>query len=91
MYDRDAIELPSYKPDDLEDLPDHIRKRMERRMRIHHELDSLGVLKDAIRGYLAAVTFADAMLGQVLDALEESPHKDNTVVVVWSDHGFHHG
>jgi arylsulfatase A-like enzyme len=31
------------------------------------------------------------MLGRVLDSLEKSPNKDNTIVVIWSDHGYHHG
>ena len=35
--------------------------------------------------------FADAMLGRVLDALEKSPNRDNTIVVLWSDHGYHLG
>ncbi len=42
-------------------------------------------------GYLACVSFADAMLGRVLDALEASAYKDNTVVIFWSDQGYHHG
>jgi hypothetical protein len=40
---------------------------------------------------LASIHFADAMLGRVLDALETSPHRDNTIVVLWSDHGWHLG
>ncbi len=41
-----------------------------------------------VRSYLASVNFADAMLGQVLD---ESGHADNTILVLWSDHGWHLG
>jgi len=44
-----------------------------------------------IQAYLACVSFADAQIGRVLDALEQSPHADNTIVVVTSDHGFHMG
>ena len=47
--------------------------------------------KQAIQAYLASIYFADAMLGRVLDALEQSPHRDNTIVVLWSDHGWHLG
>ena len=36
-----------------------------------------------------AFHFADAMLGRVLDALEKSPQRGNTIVVLWSDHGWH--
>jgi arylsulfatase A-like enzyme len=91
MYNRDSIKLPAYKPDDLEDLPERIRKNMLNRSKQHKELDELGVLEDAVIGYLASISFADAMLGRVLDALEASPGKDNTIIVFWSDQGFHHG
>jgi arylsulfatase A-like enzyme len=91
MYNRDSIQLPPYKDDDLEDLPERIRKNMINRSKQHKELEELGVLKDAVIGYLAATSFADAMLGRVLDALEASPYKENTIIVFWSDQGFHHG
>jgi iduronate 2-sulfatase len=44
-----------------------------------------------IHGYYASVSYADAQLGKVLDALEASGEADNTVVVLWGDHGFHLG
>lgn len=91
MYNRDSIQLPPYKADDLEDLPERIRKNMTNRSKQHKELEELGALKDAVHGYLAATSFADAMLGRVLDALDSSPYKDNTIIVFWSDQGFHHG
>ena len=47
--------------------------------------------KQGIQGYLASIHFADAMLGRVMNALENGPHKDNTIVVLWSDHGWHLG
>jgi arylsulfatase A-like enzyme len=37
------------------------------------------------------VSYADAMVGRVLDALARGPHAHNTIVVLWSDHGYHHG
>jgi arylsulfatase A-like enzyme len=91
LYDPEKIELPSYKKDDLDDLPAAVRKRFTNRGRIHKELAELGAVCEAVRGYLAAVSYGDAMLGRVLDALENSPHRDNTILVVWSDHGYHHG
>ncbi len=47
--------------------------------------------KPAVQGYLASISFADAMLGRLLDALDQSGHKDNTIVIVWSDHGWQLG
>ena len=47
--------------------------------------------RPAVRGYLASISFADAQVGRLLDALDSSPHAKNTVVVLWSDHGMHIG
>jgi arylsulfatase A-like enzyme len=91
MYNRDELELPPYKEDDLEDLSPEIRKFYEARSKQHQELEKYGALKDALHGYLASISFADAMLGRLLDALEASPYKDNTIIIMWSDQGFHHG
>jgi len=92
MYDRDALELPPYKADDLNDIPAEIRREMTSRMEKYQlELERIGAVKEGIHAYLACVSFADAMLGRILDALEASPYKDNTVVVAWSDQGYHHG
>ena len=41
------------------------------------------------RGYLASISFTDDNVGLVLDALEKSIYSDNTIIVLWSDHGFH--
>ncbi|MGB0258749.1 MAG: sulfatase-like hydrolase/transferase, partial [Coraliomargarita sp.] len=77
---------------DLDDLPDMIRKMKQGRKKFHHDLlDEWGLLEEAVHGYLACVSYADAMLGRVLDALEASPYRDNTIVVIWSDHGYHQG
>jgi arylsulfatase A-like enzyme len=54
-------------------------------------LEELDAVKDAIHGYLACISYADAMLGRLLDAIESGPNADNTIVVLWSDHGYHHG
>lgn len=43
------------------------------------------------RGYYAALSFADAQIGRVLDALDRTGLAQNTIVVLWSDHGFHLG
>lgn len=90
-YDRDKIELPRYKEDDLKDLPPAIRRAKEARAAHHRRLERLGAIQDAIHGYLACITYADAMLGRVLDAIASGPNADNTIVILWSDHGYHHG
>lgn len=44
-----------------------------------------------VRAYLATISYMDAQVGRVLDALERTGLDDNTVVVLWSDHGYHFG
>lgn len=46
---------------------------------------------NAIQAYLASISYADAQLGRVLDALAASRQAENTIVVLWSDHGWHLG
>jgi len=91
LYDPAEIELPPIKADDLDDLPPKIKKMKTARSRIHQKLESLDAIDDAILGYLACISYADAMMGRILDALEAGPYADNTIVVLWSDHGYHHG
>jgi len=91
LYDRDQIKPPAYKADDLDDLPEPVRRAKTARGRIHRRLVEIGALEDAIHGYLACVSYADAMLGRLMKALNEGPNAGNTVVVLWSDHGYHHG
>lgn len=92
LYKTSEIKLPPMRDDDLEDLPAKIRKQRENRKRLHHEkLAKMGAIQDAIHGYLACISYADAMLGRLIDALDASPYADNTIIVLWSDHGYHHG
>ena len=86
-----SVELPTILPNDLEDIP-AVAKRYTRSANSYEAMiRKHNALQSATRGYLAAVTFADAMIGRVLDALRASPHAANTVVVLFSDHGYHIG
>ena len=44
-----------------------------------------------MQAYAASITYADDQLGRVLNALENSPHNDHTIVILCSDHGYHLG
>lgn len=86
----EKIQLPpGYREDDLDDLPPEGKRlgpnRYFAHIRAHQQW------KQALQGYLASIYFADTMLGRVLDALEKGPHAANTIVVLWSDHGWHLG
>ncbi|MGB7346546.1 MAG: sulfatase-like hydrolase/transferase, partial [Pirellulaceae bacterium] len=47
--------------------------------------------RHAVQAYLAANSFVDSLVGRTIDALDASEAADNTIVVLWSDHGFHLG
>lgn len=53
--------------------------------------EKYGVTKNAIQAYMANVTFVDDCLGHLLDGLNNSPYAENTIVVLWGDHGWHLG
>ncbi|MEM7452899.1 MAG: sulfatase-like hydrolase/transferase [Planctomycetota bacterium] len=44
--------------------------------------------RDLIKHYLACVAFADRCVGRIIEAVENSPHADDTIIVLWSDHGW---
>ena len=77
MHPLEDIELPPYKADDFDDIPAIGRRMGERH--IKHIRES-GKWKEAVQGCLAADSFADACVGHVLDALEKSRYRDNTIV-----------
>lgn len=54
----------------------------------HDAITGEGKWKEAVQAYLASIYFVDKQLGRVLEALEQSPHGENTIVVLWSDHGW---
>ena len=54
----------------------------------HDAITGEGKWKEAIQAYLASIYFVDKQLGRVLDVLEQSPHAENTIIVLWSDHGW---
>ena len=54
-------------------------------------LEEANQWRNLVRSYLACTSFIDSQVGRVLDALEESGKRDNTIIVLWSDHGWHLG
>ncbi|MEM7627559.1 MAG: sulfatase [Planctomycetota bacterium] len=91
QYPLEDIEWPAgVKHNDLNDLPP-FGKKYARRTGLNAAIRKENRWKQAIQAYRASTTFADAAVGQVLDALDSSPHRDNTLVVLISDHGFHLG
>lgn len=91
MYPLEEIVLPAVHQEDLTDLPaEGLRLAASRREDLL-TIQKASRWKHAVRAYLASITCADARIGEVLDALNESKFNDNTVIIIWSDHGWHLG
>lgn len=91
QYPLEDVILPEVKPDDLEDVPKRGKAFAKARRSDLEKIQKADKWKEAVQAYLASITYADAQLGRVLDALDASDAADNTIVVLWSDHGWHLG
>lgn len=86
------IQTPPYQQDDLDDIPDIAKKVTDVPMMPTTEwLIETNQWKDVVQAYLACINFVDAQVGKVLEALKQSDYANNTIVVLWSDHGYHLG
>lgn len=89
MYPLEKVKAPEYRTDDLDDI-----KLADGRNKYRPSEDFLRVkkydkFKEAARAYLAAVSYADDCIGVILDGLARSKYADDTVVVLWGDHGWY--
>ena len=83
------IELPVTKLNDVDDVPEIARKLTYSGLAPRHNwFLEHEQWKTAVHAYLASVSYVDNEIGRVLDALEQGPHAKNTLVVLWSDHGW---
>jgi arylsulfatase A-like enzyme len=93
LYSGVDIELPEVKEDDLDDLS-AVAKELAIEAGTagaHDTVLKYNQWKAAVKAYLACVSFVDAQVGRLLDALDAGPSAGNTVVVLWGDHGWHLG
>ena len=91
MYDPSAIHLPGNtgKPENAPDLAMHNSGEL----RAYADIPPTGPVSDEmarqlIHGYYACVSYTDAQIGKVLNALDSLGLRENTVVVLWGDHGW---
>jgi len=85
----DEIQLPKVYSEDLSDLPDAGKKIANGKY--HKNVTEAGNWENAVQGYMASINFADDLVGELLRALENSEYADNTIVVIFSDHGWQLG
>lgn len=92
LYPEETLRLPPWMPGDRRDTPRsswHLHWYLpEPRLKFVREADQW---RNLTRSYLATISFVDSQVGRVLDALERNDFAENTVVVLWSDHGYHLG
>jgi arylsulfatase A-like enzyme len=94
LYDADQIRLPGnpHKPENAPDASMHNSGEL----RAYTNIPKEGPVSDSIarlliHGYYACVSYTDAQIGKLLSALEELGIEENTIVIIWGDHGWNLG
>ncbi len=92
LYPEDTLQLPPILENDRDDTPRfswYIHWKLpEPRLKFLKESNQL---KNLVRSYLACISFIDHQVGRVLEAVDRNGYRDNTIIVLWSDHGYHLG
>jgi len=90
MYDPEKITLPPTIAGDLNDVPKPGRDLALRPWTsgTHKTVTKHNQWREAVTAYLATITFADAQIGKVIDAFDQSSFRENTWIILWSDHGW---
>jgi len=93
MYPVDEVVLPQTIDGDLKDLPRSGREYAlaPNTSGLHRSVEEYGQWEEAVSSYLASISYVDDLVGQIMAALEKSGYADNTLIVLWSDHGWHLG
>ena len=90
LYPPEEIAEPEgFRWDDLDDLPPAAQGFLQ--APTFWNIHMRGKWKHALQAKYASITYVDEQIGKVLDALDESPHADNTIVVLVGDNGWHTG
>ena len=95
-YPFDETKLPPMPEHDLDDVPPAAVKKAHSEFFIYENttrqpVNSPGSLKRMVQCYQASADFADQMVGRLIDKLDASGKADNTIIVLWADHGYHLG
>jgi len=93
LYPMETLKLPAYRKNDIKDLSQYAIDitRLAHVSPTHEWVTENNEWKALVQSYLACVSFVDAQVERVVRAVENSKYKDNTYIVLFSDHGFHIG
>ncbi|GGZ25222.1 choline-sulfatase [Echinicola pacifica] len=92
LHPLDSIQVPPYLANDLDDVPPVALQINDLPMMPSTEwAKDSGEWKKIIQAYLACVSYVDYEIGRLMQALKTSEYADNTVIVLWSDHGYRLG
>ena len=93
LHPLESIQLPTTTINDLEDIPTAGKKRALSAVTAgtHAHVTQNGQWTKAVQAYLASISFVDHQVGRLVDCLERTSHADNTLIVLFSDHGWHLG
>jgi arylsulfatase A-like enzyme len=86
-FPEDEMILPEINENDYDDIPASALGPSKN----YYATKKYKKQQAAIQAYLACINYADACVGVVLDALAQSKYAENTIVVLWGDHGWHLG
>lgn len=86
LFHQARINIPDLAADEYTGIPQSVREKIPKR-----EVESVARRKEFVAAYLAASRYADDCLGRVLNGLDKSPHRENTIVVVCGDNGYEFG
>jgi arylsulfatase A-like enzyme len=88
---KEKVELPINKPGDLDDIPEGGQIMAEYRRNDLRMIEEYDDLRHCVQSYLASIAHADTMVGELMYAFDKSAYRENTIVVLWSDHGYAFG
>jgi arylsulfatase A-like enzyme len=96
LYPLDKVVMPPMPANDLNDVPEAGRKMAGReafifKNTVKYQPPNTRSLQRMVQSYQAASSYADSLVGQLLDKLDASGKADNTIIVLWSDNGYHLG
>lgn len=94
MYDPEKIKITSNTNNAENSAAMGLHASFE--LRVRHGIPKKGPIEGELartlkHAYLASVSYVDAQIGKMIEALEESGERENTIIILWSDHGWHLG